>query len=621
MMDNVASWLNAIEILPSGMLVAVGNDSTILSSDDGGDTWNKVIISASINWPVHLNAVDFIHSGLGIVVGDYGQVLLYDGPVPNAPMITINGATIASPDSIWISGTVKANGSDADVYFDYGPTEALGFTIDATPNMVSGTDSVYVEALITGLSAGIYYYRLRAMNEVEEISSDLRQFYIGNFYEDVNLDFEHWEEMAFNLPQSWNTFGTVHSVPSYNGSLAATLEGDTTNPTSAMVLGILAGDEILGGIPIQSVPDSIVGYFNYEITPGTEGFVLLILKKDGGLLNSEYFPITGSSGGSFERLAFAVAYAGIDVPDTMLLALGNNMYEESAIMSPDNVVSVDNLQVISTPPVTLPNGDFESWEDVEAIHPINWYSLDMDEGPRLNNTVLRTEDAQHGTYALRLKNRLEYDESGSLRTSNSNYDKQAKFPVAGRHATFNGYYKYEMVGDLDTVDIAVKLYLNSLFVGGGNVRIGTSTSSYTPFEIEMWYGQSTIVPDSADIEVHMGTDSLVGLSVLYLDNFSFDGFIVPYEPLITAIEEVSTEPSDFIVYPNPTDGLVWIALASGTPITRVEVYDLSGALVQQGIFNAGNAQIDMNHHPAGIYLLQIFSADGAQPQMRKLVRY
>ncbi len=620
-LDNVASWLNDIDILPSGMMIAVGNDSTILRSEDGGDTWEKVIIPTAINWAVNLNAVDFIYGGLGIVVGDYGQMLLYEGFVPNAPLITVNAATIASTDSILISGTVKANGSNVDVYFDYGPTQALGFTIDATPNMVSGPDSVYVEALITGLSSGIYYYRLRAVNEIEEVYTDLRQFYIGNFYDDLNLDFEQWNEMTFNLPDNWMTYGQVHSSPSYNGTLAVTLEGDADEPVGAMVLGNLFGGQISGGIPIASTPDSIVGHFNYEITPGTQGIVLLILKKDGGLLNSEYFPITGSSGGSFERLAFAVAYAGIEAPDTMLLAVGNNQYEETAILSPDNVVRVDDLQIISTPSVNIPNGDFENWEDMEATHPANWYSSDMEERPMLNNTVFRTEEAQHGSYALTLRNRLNYNESGSLYTSNANYDKRTKFPVVGRHTTFNGYYKYEMLGDLDTVDISVQLYLNSVVVGGGSVRIGTTTPLYTPFEIELWYNPPTVVPDSAGIQIRMGNDSLPGPSVLYLDNFSFDGFIVPYEPLITAIEEVSTEPSDFIVYPNPTDGMVWIASASGAPISRVEVYDLSGALVKQGIFNAGNARIDMNHHPAGIYLLQIFSADGAQPQMRKLVRY
>ena len=606
MLDNVASWLNAIEISPSGDLIAVGNDSTILTSTDGGDTWVKELIPSTINWGVHLNAVDFIYGTLGVVVGNYGQMLLYEGNLPNAPTVTINSPLIASTDSVFVSGTVCANGNDADVFFDFGPTPSFGSTITANPNLVTGTDTTYVEALVTGITAGTYYYRIRAENDGGFAVSETRQLYIGSFYDDANLDFELWNERDYHLLREWKALDNIYSSSSYNGTVAVTLTGGVDS-TSAIIIGEVDDSSFPGGFPVSATPDSIVGYFNYTISSNTEALILLVLKKNGVVLSTELNTFSGSSNGEFERLSFPITYAGIEIPDTIILGFANNNpLSSTPVLDPENVVTIDDVHFISSVNIPIPNSDFELWDDVVAIQPANWFSLDWEQEPALNETVFRTEDAQHGNYALILKNNLQYDESGRLYTSNENNEEWGKFAIAARHATFNGYYKYEMLGNLDTVNIGVEVYTNGQSIGSGYLQITESVSSYTPFEIRIEY-HSAATPDSANIRIRIAEDSLVGPSVLYIDNLSFDGFLNSYvPPLNTSIDEpITHQVFSVLVYPNPSNGNITVESTGNEPISQLAIFDIHGRLVKQYNASTHHLQLDMSNEPAGIYFLRM----------------
>lgn len=608
--DNSAPWLRAIDITPSGTLVAVGNDSTILSSTNGGTTWEKVIVPTAINWAVNLNAVDFIYPTLGVVVGDYGQLLLYEGNLPSAPEVTLNAPLIVHADSVYISGTTVANGAATHVFFDYGPTQSFGSTIMANPHSIAGTDSVYVDALITGIAPGTYYYRIRAENDGGFALSETRQLYIGSLYPDANLDFELWEQNDYHILREWRTMGNAYSSPSYNGTVAATL-ANAEDSISAIIIGDVddSSSQFPGGFPVAVKPDSIVGFFNYSIASGTDALILVILKKNGINLSVETNTFTGSSNGTFERLSFPITYSGTEIPDTIILGVANNNPFLEQTPNPNNLVTLDDLQFISSVPIFIPNADFELWDDVVSIHPTNWYSSDLRQEPALNETVFRTEDAQHGHYALILKNDLFYNSSGSLFSGNDDND-WGTFAVAAKHATFNGYYKFEMHHVTDTASVVVTLFNSGNPIGWGSMQISESVSSYTPFEIEIGYEQSALVPDSARIHFYIGNDSLLGASVLYIDNLSFDGFVgLAPAPIVTHAQQPAPTPTSGVrIYPNPTSAHVTIELTDARyTINQIAVYNANGVLVHQKHANATKTQLRLHEQRSGVYFLRIYT--------------
>jgi hypothetical protein len=615
----VASWLNAIEILPSGDMIVVGNDSTTLHSTDGGATWNNMLIPDSVNFPVHLNSVDFLNGDFGVIVGNNGQILFYEAEVPSVPTVIVNTAIIASVDSVWMSGNVWANGSDTDIYFDYGPTPSLGFTIDANPSMLAASDSAYAEALLTDIAFGIYYYQLRAVNQAGVSLSSIQQLYIGDFYSGLNLDFEYWDEDTVILLNEWRSQGNISQSAPYSGAYSVRIDGGGTQDSfGAIIYGNVDNDFYHGGLPVSATPDSIVGYFNYFIEPGTEGLILVVLKKDGQPIHEEFILYNGSSNGLFERLAFPISYTGIEVPDSVVLGLANNNPFTGSVSS-TNFVIVDNLAFTPNGLGAIPNGQFEDWEAVEVARPIGWYSEDFEGDFGVNRTVFQTTDSQHGQYAMILANDLENDDRGEIRTDTVGYYQSPSFPVAGRHAALNGYYKYDMQGINDTLNITVAIFQNGSTVGGSEFIVTSTVVNYTPFQMALTYIDGTVIPDSASISIRIGNDFQLGASVLTIDNLSFDG--VTQTSLITAVEKVPTAPHSFIVYPNPTDGVVWIESDSDLPITNVMAYSLQGALVYQRSFNANQVQIDMKDQPAGIYFLHLFSGDGTHVQTKKLIRY
>lgn len=91
--------------------------------------------------------------------------------------------------------------------------------------------------------------------------------------------------------------------------------------------------------------------------------------------------------------------------------------------------------------------------------------------------------------------------------------------------------------------------------------------------------------------------------------------------LITAFEGIVTStPSEgyealFTIWPSITDGIVHVQAGNGGPISRWELRDMAGKLVQQGTGDRYDLMLDLSGHGPGVYLLAINGTHAA-----KLVR-
>src|SRR5262249_18212297 len=89
----------------------------------------------------------------------------YQGGAPLPPTVTTLGASGISISAATVAGTVNANGFDATVTFEYGPTDSYGSVVPATPSPVTSGDATAVGPAISGLTPHTtYHYRATAVN-------------------------------------------------------------------------------------------------------------------------------------------------------------------------------------------------------------------------------------------------------------------------------------------------------------------------------------------------------------------------------------------------------------------------------------------------------------------------
>ena len=94
----------------------------------------------------------------------YGADKTFKTITINPPTVTTGAATGITEKEATLNGTVNPEGSETKYYFEYGTTESLG-SKTAEVSAGSGTTSVEVSKVVTGLTASTtYYYRIAATN-------------------------------------------------------------------------------------------------------------------------------------------------------------------------------------------------------------------------------------------------------------------------------------------------------------------------------------------------------------------------------------------------------------------------------------------------------------------------
>jgi len=67
------------------------------------------------------------------------------------------------------------------------------------------------------------------------------------------------------------------------------------------------------------------------------------------------------------------------------------------------------------------------------------------------------------------------------------------------------------------------------------------------------------------------------------------------------------EQSDWVVHPNPTNGLISITTTHAHD--RFELFDMRGRVVKAGNFHGSVSRIDLGEQSAGMYMLKVFDKD------------
>lgn len=373
-----------------------------------------------------------------------------------------------------------------------------------------------------------------------------------------------------------------------------------------LVLGEL-NDDLGGGIPISSSPDSIRVSLKYDIPVGDAGIIAAVFSKEGTINGVAQYEITGTQS-SFEQVSFDVPPI-IGVPDSIQFIVFSTNPDDPVV---GGYVEIDDIILTGTTDV-IPNGGFEIWESVEYEEVDNFSSFNPFQALfDLEPMATQTSDAYAGNSAVRIENVeiIDFD-SNELDTLGFIYsgDFLSDEPAFGLDATpqiISGWYKYAPVdNDLATIYLSFTKYNSSLGSSEVIAEFGFllgEANDYTSFEFPLSFSE---VPDSFSIAIASGNvdNDFVPLgSVLYIDELSFDYTEGTRVPIFSDALEV---------YPNPATDFVFIKMDKkvGTP-KSIQLTDAMGRVIQfSDIENLefGNdlLRVDMKNYPPGMYYYKI----------------
>ncbi|MBP7076131.1 MAG: PCMD domain-containing protein [Bacteroidales bacterium] len=225
--------------------------------------------------------------------------------------------------------------------------------------------------------------------------------------------------------------------------------------------------------------------------------------------------------------------------------------------------TIISICVLSTAQTTLPNMDFEDWQQSSTFIPY-WICLPTSTWASGNPAATitgtyptyRTEDSQSGSFAACLETLDIYGNtaSGNLFTGwfeSAFINSQAHFgvPFTGKPTAFRGWYKYtpanQSGGTIDTCSIYAVL---SRWNGSERVEIAraelytyTTVSSYTYFDLPFNYYNS-LIPDTIAVIFSSSKHGDIfqgGIgSKLYVDNIDLYYDLSSVQPNHAGVNEV-----------------------------------------------------------------------------------
>ena len=289
-----------------------------------------------------------------------------------------------------------------------------------------------------------------------------------------NRGFESWKTyQLYEEPESWLTSNVMLMMVT-DTALLVTKTEDAASGNYAMYMANYANEEdtldaftfcegrvdgdypnlrYLGGFPYSEQPDSLIGYFKYDIQPGDTARLLVIFKKNGTVLAENWFLLYGTQP-DYQRIAFGLQELS-EVPDTAFVGISSGTPWAPKAGS---YLYVDNLS-FDKGTQTIPNGDFETWAPLTYEDPEGWNSGNILSVVTYSDMMCsKTTDAHSGDYAMRLETvylNLMGDSVGIVTTGELWIEQlSGGFAVQSTPTVIQGYYKYFTKGD-DVAQLAV----------------------------------------------------------------------------------------------------------------------------------------------------------------------
>jgi len=262
----------------------------------------------------------------------------------------------------------------------------------------------------------------------------------------------------------------------------------------------------------------------------------------------------------------------------------------------------------------IPNSGFENWENYTDYgegeqncppnvyqKPVSWVGA-LPRSCQIKSFSIEKNSESYpagtGSYSMVIKSDTINDSNG-IASSFENFAQwpfPPSFPIHYRPTSLCLYYKFfPQYGD--TMVVACRFYKNGVLIGNPAYTSLNTVSNWTALQIPMEY-YTAEVPDSATILMTTFITRPHNNSRLYVDNISFDTFILAETPSVS-----SSVPE---IYPNPSGDYLNFKGLTGNQ--SLEVYDISGRCIMHTVLGINN-RMDVRVLSSGLYFIKIKSSD------------
>lgn len=537
--------------------------------------------------------------------------IVYFSPIYSQPSVyqfkTLPALNVTST-SAQLQGVLEKLPLPANMFFQYGTSPAMSNQIAATPSNINDTLQHDIAANVGSLQANsVYYFSMKGVSGGVTYYADTLTFYTGNPI--PNWDFEIWDTSYMERPTEWITGGNVRKVSSFDAGNAIEIKTDNTGlfPHLSAVMQGVVGDEFVGGAPFTARPDSVRGYFKYDLASGDTAFVVVIMKKAGVIMSMNVFNIMGNSGGAFANLSFPISYETTDIPDSIIMAFTSSQISNHIADTSDKI-TVDKISFSGTTQ-NVPDPDFENWTLYTKESARNWTASDYPAlilyGQGSKKIYSKTDDSYSGSYAASLEAQGEYSSSSVLLISESN-DTLPAFPIQFRPSNLHGYYKYYSTPPInDQFRAEIRIYYHGEVIGQGSFDSNGFPSQYTSFNAPItYYPNYSGDPDSASIVINASINPYTYYSRLIIDALSFNDVATSNENILF----LNNVEIGLKIYPVPSKNIVMIEIENNVVAgDYIEIFSLNGQLLNKVYLSQAQhkVQLDVADLSAGFYLLNV----------------
>jgi len=371
-------------------------------------------------------------------------------------------------------------------------------------------------------------------------------------------DFETWTNVSVETPQNWNvqnnekTDACRKTSDAAVGNFAVELETYLKNEDGVMRAKpsqITKGSwndntqTWEDGIPYNSTQNTLSFYYKYAPKQPTDSAqIWLEFKRDEETYGYQNIYLKASN--DYQQMEVPLNIpASILPPNNVIIGVMSNLWSDTLTSDAGSILKIDEIKFVEGQgggdepnddiPEVVPNGSFEEWNSNNFEYP-EFFIYNNNAENAFNNTssnnITKTQDAFHGSYAVKILTTQTQDgiNFGYLLNGNPDGDDPSSWtggiPISEKPTGIKGHYKYNVESG-DTAMVLVSFRKSGNVIGSYFLPLSGVHNTYTPFEFA-FSPALTVTPDTVILGFSSSwalTQKGLANSELYIDSIAFTG--------------------------------------------------------------------------------------------------
>ncbi len=422
-----------------------------------------------------------------------------------------------------------------------------------------------------------------------------------------NYNFENWEIRTYDTkyPDQWTILRLEDNSNDWAGPIEDAIDGNMSVRLNTITSKneVFPGFLMYGAIDIDDQGLVFAGklfnktvktlhfWYKGEFMDGDNGFVYLILYKDGKIVGELEHDITESSDlWKQEKIALENEVEA----DHLFIAFLSSKHKdlwggnpvEGSWLQIDHVFFTNES---TSETIFVENYSFEDWKSFTCEEPVGWTTAANSVGEYRNDIkiISKTNDCYSGKYAVLLEGVFA---GGDVSTSEMCYKGELSENPEQLLVAYK-YYDPDPTSSSDPTVIEVSFKKDENLIAYFKEIITENVSEYKVLNMNF-----DLMEEADEIEICFSLKSIAGAK-FWIDDVKFDE--------TTSILNSFYKQS--LIYPNPSDGYFIIDLGQNYKEIEYSISKLDGSIVEQGSAKNIN-QLKINTKlPKGMYIVKVYN--------------